>query len=535
MYRQPAAKPHDFAAVPDAVIQRSSFNRSFTHKTTFNSAYLIPMYSDLANPGETFVSDQTYYARLATPLVPVMDNMFLDMFHFWVPLRILQTNFKKLMGEQLNPGDSTSFTTPVVPAPVGGFAIHSLYDYLGVRTGVAGFSVVNYYARAYNLIYREFFRDQNLMNSPVVDLDDGPDLDTDYPLQKRFKRADYFTSGLPWPQKGPSIPLPLAGNAPVLGIGKSTSVYPLVDQLARESDGTTTVYPTSQVVAGSSGDNTFWVRQSGTSGYPDIYADLSQVTATTINSLREAFQLQRLQERDARGGTRYTEQVRAHFNVTLPDAQHRPEFLGGSSTMINVAPIYNHTFNGAEGFRPLGDMAAVVSVVARGGFIKSTLEHGVFLSLINVRAELTYQQGTHRFFWLRTKQEFYFPALSHLGEQAIYNREIFTQGTADDALVFAFQERYAEYRFKPSMITGLFRSDASASLDFWHLSQDFATLPTFSTAFKQENPPIDRVLAVQAEGEGSIYGAQFICDSLIKLRCVRPMPVYSVPGLIDHF
>jgi len=472
-----------------------------------------------------------HFARLSTPIAPFMDNLFLDTFFFAVPIRLVWDNFKKFMGEQINPGDSTSFLVPTMSAPaVTGHTIGSLSDYFGIPTGIAGLTHSSLWHRASNLIYNEWFRDQNLQNSLVVDRDDGPDSPTDYVLQRRNKRHDYFTSGLPWAQKGTAVQIPLGTSAPVLGIGKSTINFTANNVSVNESDGTASTYAQAAIFDGGAQDD-LWYGENSTganAGYPNIRADLSTATAATINSLRQAFQLQKLFERDARGGTRYTEIVRSHFNVTSPDARlQRPEYLGGGSSPINVHPIAKTSSTDVTS--PQGNLAAMATTSGSGhGFSKSFTEHTLLLGYASVRADLNYQQGLNRMFSRSTRYDFYFPALSHLGEQSILNKEIYAQNDANDNQTFAYQERYAEYRYKPSVITGLFRSTAANNIDQWHLAQEFSALPALNSTFIQENPPLARVLAVNTE-------PHFLFDAYFKLKCARPMPTYSVPGLIDHF
>lgn len=529
---------HQFSQVPKANIPRSSFDRSHGLKTTFDAGKLIPIYVDEALPGDTFKMRATLFGRLATPIAPIMDNLFLDTHYFAVPLRLLWENWEKFNGAQDNPDDSTDYVVPTMAAPATtGYDEGTLSDYLTIPTKVPDLEHASFWHRAYNLIYNEWYRDQNLQDSVVVDTDDGPDDPTDYTLLNRGKRHDYFTSCLPWPQKGPAVDIPLGEQAPVSGIGMQTQVFGTGAQSAYETDGTgASTYQDWKNTGLISGDNYIYVEEDpNNAGFPNIRVDLTEATAATINSLRQAFQIQKLYERDARGGTRYIEIILSHFGVSSPDSRlQRPEYLGGSSNRININPV---TQTSETATTPQGNLSAFGTVLDRSGkFTHSFTEHCIVIGLASVRADLTYQQGLDKKFSRSSRFDFYWPALAHLGEQAVLNQEIYAQdpatdtgstGTPDNEKVFGYQERFAEYRYFPSKITGLFRSNATASLDSWHLSQDFSTLPALNDSFMQENPPIDRVIAVPDE-------PHLILDCYFNLKCARPMPTYSVPGLIDH-
>ena len=509
---------------PQVNIPRSTFDRSHGGKTTFDAGWLIPIYVDEALPGDTFKLRGTHFARLATPLYPIMDNQYLETFYFEVPVRQVWENWEKFNGEQDNPGDSTDYLVPTITAPAGGYDVESLYDYLGLPTGVAGIEHSALFLRAINHIYNTWFRDQNLQEQLPVPKDDGPDDPNLYNLFRRGKRHDYFTSALPWPQKSDSgsVSLPLGTRAPVA-----------VDAEFDNTDLT---------VLATAHDEQRYLKNDAPSGWiqydvegqalqdAQLYADLSEATAATINQLRQSIAVQRLFEKDARGGTRYIEVIKNHFNVDSPDLRlQRPGYLGGGTTQINITPVAQTTPDPAGGGgtdEVQGSLAAYGTAGAvNHGFTRSFTEHTIIIGFANVRADLTYQQGVDRMWSRQTRFDHFWPELATIGEQEVLQKEIFASGVEEeDQLVFGYQERFAEYRYKQSKITGKFRSTFAQSLDAWHLSQEFENAPVLGPQFIEDNPPLDRAIAVPDE-------PHFIMDSYINLICARPMPMFGIPGL----
>lgn len=534
--KMPTNMAHNFSRVPQVSNPRSQFASPYTYKTAIDAGLIFPFFMDEVLPGDTHNHHFTLFARLTTPIVPIMDNLYLDTFFFFVPNRLLWDNWEKFNGSQDNPGDSTDFLVPTIPAPAGGFGTNSLFDYMGVPIAyknasgtvvpVTGFSIDAFWPLAYNFIWNQFFRDENLQDSVYFEKNDGPHDPAHFVVLRRGKRHDYFTSCLPWPQKGPAVDLPLTGNADIYSYAHTVNPNPFLVRSATSDSieaGALSGNGTGDLIVGSS-----------TGAYLDpngrLYADLQNVTGVTINEFRQAFQIQMLLENDARGGTRYVEILRAHFGVVSPDFRlQRPEYLGGGSIPISVTPVPQTSSTDATS--PQGNLAAYGTGLSRGGFTKSFVEHGVILGLCSIRADLTYQYGLRRMWSRQTRYDFYWPAFAHLGEMAVLNQEIFMTGTATDQEVFGYQEAWADLRYHPSLITGEMRSSYVDSLDVWHLSQSFTSLPALNSDFISDHTDdvVNRIVAVEES-----LGPQFQLDVFGDLKYARPMPVFSTPGLVTR-
>ena len=570
---------HRFSDAPAMYMKRTKFDRSHVYKTTFDSGKLIPVFIDEVLPGDTTRMSVNYFARLATPIKPIMDNIYLDWFFFFVPNRLVWEHWQNFCFEKEDPEDNIDYVIPTITATGNSenAYIGSLWDYFGLPVNtsgnLSGVSALPF--RGVYLIYNEWFRDENLQKSVKIQKGDANEVlnstrSADQPswvfasdtnivpglaCPPRGKRHDYFTSALPWTQRGPGVSVGLAGTASIVDPSPDNGflLHSTETQLAavsayggeasssggrrvRYGDGSISFnrpgsdYSAVGGFAGNYGGMITMSAQAASSYLGnDSYVDLDTSSMFTINSLRTAFQMQKFYERLARGGSRYTEVLRSFFGVVSPDARlQRPEFLGSFTKMVNVNPIAQTS--ATDGTSPQGNLSAYGVTAAKfHGFTKSFVEHGYIFGFVCARADLTYQQGINKM-WLRsTVYDFYWPTFAHLGEQAIELREIYAQGSKADNTVFGYQERYAEYRYKPSQITGKFRSSVTGgSLDKWHLSQFFENAPTLNEEFIVENPPIERIIAVPSEPE-------FLLDIGFRYTTVRPMPMFGTPGLVDHF
>lgn len=561
MSRRIRVKGHRFSDAPAMYMRRTKFDRSHVYKTTFDSGKLIPVFVDEVLPGDTSSLRVRYFSRLATPIKPIMDNIYLDWFFFFVPNRLVWNHWQNFCFEQEDPDDSTDYVCPTTSL-IGNSdtlnGVGTLWDYFGLPTGlpntISGINALPF--RGVYLIWNEWFRDENLQKSVKIQKGDTNEVfdgsrvseqpewlqgipESYLPCPPRGKRHDYFTSSLPWTQKGPGVSIGLAGTAPI-ALSSDARVVPNtvsqyfnqagVTSLKTPDQGVMSVFSSTPSSSGTVLNLQTPISVSAQKGLADnFYANLDDSSLFTINSLRTAFQMQKFYERLARGGSRYTEVLRSFFGVVSPDARlQRPEFLGSFTKMMNINPIAQTS--STNDTTPQGNLSAYgVTGASFHGFTKSFVEHGYVFGFCCARADLTYQQGINRMWTRSTVYDWYWPTFSHLGEQAILLKEIYATGDlVQDNSVFGYQERYAEYRYKPSVICGKFRSNIKGNLDVWHLSQYFETAPKLSPEFIQEDVPIGRIVAVPSE-------PQFLIDIGFKYTSVRPMPMFGTPGLVDHF
>lgn len=530
----------DAALIPNARVPRARFTNRFSRLTTFDAGYIVPFMVDEILPGDHMRYNVTAYVRMSTALFPLFSNQRLDTFFFYTPSRVLWENFEKMHGSGDEPTASIAYTIPIVELTTAN-AAGGLVDHMGIPvtpqlTAGQTYEVNSLPFRAYNLIYNEWFRDQNIITKRTVPTDDGPDNEASFELVRRAKSHDYFTSALPWPQKFTPLQTLFTGTAPVVGIGAvdASAVTAPVGVNFIETDATAAVNYTG-VLYNNNAAATWGIEFPGTgivtqgTQTPKIYADLARATGVTINALRQAWLVQDLLERDARGGTRYTEILRSHFGVVSPDFRvQRPEYIGGGQTPINITPIAQ-TATGGGG---LGALGGVGSAQGQHSASYAATEHGYVIGLINVRTELTYQQGIPRLWTKSTRYDFYYPALAGLGEQAVLRQEIYATGVdADDQTVFGYQERWHEYRTRYSDVSGLFRSTSAGNIDEWHLGQQFSAPPTLSQTFIEDTPPMTRVLAAGSAANGM----QYLADILIDRIATRPVTMYGTPATLARF
>lgn len=542
-----------FATLPRVDISRSTFDRSASLKTSFNVGQIVPFFIDEVLPGDTFDIKTSKVVRMPSLITPIMDNIYLDTYYFFVPNRLVWSHWKEFNGENTESAwiPKTEYEVPQLTAPDGGWDVGTIADYFGIPTGVSGLSVNALPFRGYALIMNEWFRDQNLSDPLSIPVDDATvagvntgafvtDVAKGGLPYTAAKYHDYFTSCLPSPQKGPDVLIPVAeeGNYPVVPLEASvfSSIPSSTDVPLRwmNSAGTQVVSSSATSIPSSS---PFTLEASTPSGGQPVWPQNLWAVASgnaqvaTINQLRLAFQVQKLYERDARGGTRYIEILKSHFGVTSPDARlQRPEYLGGNRLPITINQVLQQSGTLDTGTPQGTPVGQSLTTDSHGDFKKSFVEHGFIIGLMVARYDHTYQQGVERFWSRKSRFDYYWPVFANIGEQAVLNKEIYAQGNEKDDEVFGYQEAWADYRYKPNRVTGEMRSQYPQSLDVWHLADDYDSLPSLGDSWvREDSTTIDRVLAVSQQNANQLFA-----DIYVQNRCTRPMPMYSIPGLIDH-
>lgn len=550
-----------FATLPKVDISRSTFDRSASLKTSFNVGQIVPFFIDEVLPGDTFDIKTSKVVRMPSLITPIMDNIYLDTYYFFVPNRLVWSHWKEFNGENTESAwiPKTEYEIPQLTAPDGGWSVGTIADYFGIPTGVPNLSVSALPFRAYALIMNEWFRDQNLSDPLSIPVDDATvkgvntgtfvtDVAKGGLPYTAAKYHDYFTSCLPSPQKGPDVEIPVSSgmNYPVVPLSTrvdsslfsdGVNYHAIFHDVKRPGED-----PSDMTInfAMPSGNQTMRQAQSlsttgQTTGIPVIdnlwAVNDGSVSSATINQLRLAFQVQKLYERDARGGTRYIEILKSHFGVTSPDARlQRPEYLGGNRLPITINQVLQQSGTLDTGTPQGTPVGQSLTTDSHGDFKKSFVEHGYIIGLMVARYDHTYQQGIERFWSRKSRFDFYWPVFANIGEQAVLNKEIYAQGGEKDEEVFGYQEAWADYRYKPNRVTGEMRSQYPQSLDVWHLADDYDSLPALSDSWiREDSSTVNRVLAVSEENANQLFA-----DIYVQNRCTRPMPMYSIPGLIDH-